>query len=517
MKGLVWVLLCFALTGLLPGGTSSEGALAAAPSPPKPKGEVVIAPHFTITPDFFDPIQTTGSSSQWTVYYALHDALIKSMPGNPMALSLAEKWSVSPDGKVYEFKIREGVKFHNGDPLTAEDVKFTFERFKGLFAESLKQKVARIEIVNPLLIRFVLKAAWPDFMTYYAGTAVTGANWIVPKNYIGKVGDVGFQKNPVGAGPYRFVRFKSGEELVLEAYEQYWRKMPNVKTIRMKLVPEASTRFAMVQTGEADISFYLKGALQHKARNDPKLQFSPSPSPSIFYLVPHDQWVPKSPWADVRVRKAVSLAMNRKMMVETTDYGAGITGGICPNDFLYTLRIEPDPYDPKKAKALLAEAGYPNGFDAGVLNGQSMFPETLDIIANYLQAVGVRVKVKKWEKAAYHTAMVKGQMTGLALDSTGAGGTAVTRLERAMDTMGKGRYPDIDALWEKQKTEVNEKKRTAMLHDIQRLMHEKMIFISLHHNSCPMAITLRVKDYCLQKAPGCWWPCPVEDITLAEK
>jgi ABC-type transport system substrate-binding protein len=164
----------------------------------------------------------------------------------------------------------------------------------------------------------------------------------------------------------------------------------------MKIVPEAATWLAMVQTGESDISFYLKGALQHKARTDPKLKFSPSPSPSVFYLVPHDQWNPKSPWSDLRVRKAVSLAMDRKMMVETTDFGAGIPGGISPNDFLYTLRLEPDPYDPKKAKALMAEAGYPNGFDAGTLSGQSTFPRRWTSSANICRRGPI--KIKKWKR-----------------------------------------------------------------------------------------------------------------------
>ena len=116
--------------------------------------------------------------------YALHDALVKPMPGNRMAPSLAESWSESPDKLTYEFKLRQGVKFHNGDPFTAEDVKFSFERAKGA---QLKQKVKEVVVVDPYTVRFVLNEPWPDFMTAY-GTLWSAAGWITPKNYFEKVG-----------------------------------------------------------------------------------------------------------------------------------------------------------------------------------------------------------------------------------------------------------------------------------------------------------------------------------------
>jgi peptide/nickel transport system substrate-binding protein len=184
------------------------------------------------------------------IYYALHDALVKPMPGQRMAPSLAESWSASPDGLAYEFVLRKGVKFHNGDLVTPEDIKFSFERYKGAAAQLLKQKVAAVEIVDPQRVRFRLKQPWPDFMTFY-GTPATGAGWIVPKKYVEKVGDDGFKKAPVGAGPYRFVSFTPGVELVLEANEHYWRKPPSVKTLRFRLlhwadddVPDRADRVA---------------------------------------------------------------------------------------------------------------------------------------------------------------------------------------------------------------------------------------------------------------------------------
>src|SRR5262249_22595935 len=193
-----------------------------------PGGRMLGAGPVTPAPTWFDPAETPGIATPFMILYALHDALVKPMPGNAMVPSLAESWSVSKDGLVYEFVLRPGVKFHNGDPVTADDVKFSFERYRGASSRLLKERVPVVDVVDARHVRFRLKEPWPDFMTYY-GSLVTGAGWVVPKKYLEKVGDDGFKKAPVGAGPYKFVSFNPGIELVLEANEQYWRKAPSVK------------------------------------------------------------------------------------------------------------------------------------------------------------------------------------------------------------------------------------------------------------------------------------------------
>ena len=202
-----------------------------------PAGQLTWAIHFTLAPTLFEPAETPGLITPFMFLYALHDAMVKPMPGKSMAPSLAESWSMSPDGLVYELVLRKGVKFHNGEPVTAEDVKFSFERYRGISAKLLKDRVAAVESPDAGRVRFRLKQAWPDFMTFYA-TPATGAAWIVPKKYVEKVGEEGFKKHPIGAGPYRFVSFNPGVELVLEAFDGYWRKTPNVKQLTFKAVPE---------------------------------------------------------------------------------------------------------------------------------------------------------------------------------------------------------------------------------------------------------------------------------------
>src|SRR5262245_3613848 len=200
-----------------------------------PEGQLTTAVHVSLAPAWFDPAETVGIITPFMFLYAIHDALVKSMPGNAMAPSLAESWTVSPDSLVYEFVLRKGTRFHNGDPVTPEDVKFSFERYRGAGAGPFKARIAGIDIVDAQRIRFRFKQPWPDFMTFY-GTPATGAGWIVPKKYVEKVGDDAFKKAPIGAGPYKFVSFTPGVELVLEAFDGYWRKTPSIKRLVFKSV-----------------------------------------------------------------------------------------------------------------------------------------------------------------------------------------------------------------------------------------------------------------------------------------
>src|SRR5262245_17752803 len=152
-----------------------------------PEGQLTWGVHVSLASTWFDPAETPGVITPFMFLYALHDGLVKPMPGNPMTPSLAETWSASQDGPTYEFVLRQGVKFHNGYLMTADDVKFSFERYKGAGASILKARVATVEVVDPHRIRFRLKQPWPDFMTFY-GTPATGAGWIVPRKYLERVG-----------------------------------------------------------------------------------------------------------------------------------------------------------------------------------------------------------------------------------------------------------------------------------------------------------------------------------------
>jgi peptide/nickel transport system substrate-binding protein len=165
-----------------------------------PAGEMVIAWHVTIAPAWFDPSTAPPQITPFGMLYAIHDALVRPLPGQKMGNSLAESWTESPDGLVYEFRLQPGLKFPNGDPVTAEDVRFSFDRYKGAGAGELHAQVETVDVVDPLTVRFRLKAPWPDFMTFY-GTTATAAGIVVPKQYLEQVGVDGLSSIPSAPVP----------------------------------------------------------------------------------------------------------------------------------------------------------------------------------------------------------------------------------------------------------------------------------------------------------------------------
>src|SRR3984893_11926277 len=198
MRRLVGVLVVIAvLLCLAPAGMAQSAA-------PAPAGQMTWAVHFTLAPRWLDPAETEGSITPFLTLYAVHDALLKPMPSGPSAPSLAESWSLSPNGLVYDFTLRANARFHNGERVTGEGVTISFERYRRANAATLREHVQEARVVDPRHGQFHLKEPWADFITYY-GTTATSAGWIVPKKYVEQVGDEGFKKAPIGAGPYRVV------------------------------------------------------------------------------------------------------------------------------------------------------------------------------------------------------------------------------------------------------------------------------------------------------------------------
>jgi peptide/nickel transport system substrate-binding protein len=491
--------------------------LGSSPSEAAPEGQMTWGVHVTLAPTWFDPAETPGIATPFMLLYALHDALVKPMPGNPAAPSLAESWSASKDGLVYEFVLRPGVKFHNGDLVTAEDVKFSFERYRGASAKLLKDRVAAVDVVDVHRVRFRLKEPWPDFMTYY-GSLTTGAGWIVPKKYVQQVGDDGFKKHPVGAGPYRFVSFTPGVELVMEAHEQYWRRVPSVKRLILKSAVDESTRLAMLKRGEADVVYLLQAELAEEVRRTSGLTLRPIPIVSTHWLAFVDQWDPKSPWADRRVRLAANHAMNRQAVNEALTLGfSRITWSIIPASFDFYWQPPAYAYDPAKAKQLLAEAGYPTGFDAGDLWCEPATATMSEALTSYLQAVGIRVKLRPLERAAFFKGYQEKKLRNIVYTITGAFGNAATRLETFVASGGPyvyGSYPDIDGLYREQAGELDRKRREAMLHRIQQLIHDKAMYAPVWELGFIHAQGPRVAESGLGLITGWAFSAPYEDLRL---
>jgi peptide/nickel transport system substrate-binding protein len=445
-----------------------------------PDGHLTWAAPFSILPTLFDPAEYQGSISSMMTFYALHDALLKPMPGQAMAPGLAESWSATPDGLTYEFLLRKNVKFHNGDVMTAHDVKFSFERYRGTAVKRLKEKVAAVEIVDLHRVRIRLKEPWPDFMTFF-GTPATGAAWIVPKGYVERVGEEGFKKAPVGAGPYRFVSFTPGVELVLEAHTGFWRKVPAVKRLVFRSVPDDSTRLTMLKRGEVDIAYNLRGPLAEEVQRTPGLKLTRALLAATFWIeFATGQWDARSPWHDRRVRLAAALAIDRQAINQAETLGfSRAAASIIPTGFEFAWPAPAISYDPARSRKLLAEAGYPNGFDAGEYACDMSFASLGEAVINYLGAIGIRARLRPLERVAFMKYVQEKKTTHLLQAASSSFGNAVTRIERHMASGGDlafGSYPEIDELFQQQAREPDRGKREALLHRIQRIAYERVMF-----------------------------------------
>jgi peptide/nickel transport system substrate-binding protein len=485
----------------------------AAPEP----GTLAIGVHVTLVNRWLDPGEAEGLITPYMVFYILHDALVKPMPGNLYTPSLAESWTLSKDGLTYEFVLRKNAKFHNGDPVTADDVKFTFERYKGSGAKLLKEKVKEIVVVAPNRVRIVLKEQWPDFMAFY-GTSATGAGWIVPKKYIERVGEDAYRKAPVGAGPFKFAAFNPGIELVLEAFPEYWRKAPHVKKIVMKSIPDESTRAAALKTGEVDLAYLFGGPIATELKRSPGIRIVAPILYGVYWLDFLDQWDTKSPLNDRRVRLAASHAIDRKGINEVEMLGLGrTTGSFVPPEFEFSLKIEPPAFDARRAKQLLTEAGYPNGFDAGDLTPLPPYTSLGEEVSNYLATVGIKTRVRTMERAAFLSSWREKKLKGLLIGATGAAGNAAARLEPFVTKNGLyayGVYPDVEDMFHRQNRELDRKQREAQLHQIQKLVAERVLTAPIFQQAFLCGVGARVDEAGAGLIQGFPYSAPAEDLKL---
>ena len=492
--------------------------LAVSPPPTfAAEGELRWALHVTLAAKWLDPAETEAFNTPYMVMYAVHDALVRPMPGGALTPNLAESWSESRDHLTYTFNLRQNARFHNGEPVTAEDVKFSFERYRGASATLLKSKVKEVQAVSPSQVRIVLKEPWPDFMTFY-GTTATGAGWIVPKKYVEKVGEDGFLKAPVGAGPYKVVSLKPGVELMLEAFEGYWRKAPSVKRLVMRSIVDEATRAAALRAGEVDIAYLLTGPT---AESIQKLSGYKVVAPLLsgaFWLELPDQWDPKSPWADRRVRLAASHAIDRAAVNKAETLGfSRLTGNMVPRIFQFAVPYEPPAYDPDRAKKLMAEAGYANGFDGGEFYPFPPYNSMGEAIQGYLQAVGIRTRARVMERAAYFAAWREKKLKGVILVVSAAYGNTATRLEPYVTRDGiyaYGSNPEVDDLFVQQSREGDAKKREALLHRIQKIIHDQVINVPIYDLAFIWGVGPRVEESGAGLIPGYAYSAPMEDVRV---
>jgi peptide/nickel transport system substrate-binding protein len=379
------------------------------------KGQVVYASGY---PSFYqrggDPANHYGGNGPLiatTVFEGMVDmgVRLETLP------AVAKSWRIAPDWSYIDFELNQGIKFHNGDPLTAEDVKFSYEthmrpELKQVLGVTYNARIKNIEVQGPYKVRFNLKMPAPDLIKRFWWNGA-----IMPKKYREKVGDEGFADKPIGSGPFKWVDYKQDQYFTMEAVPNHHRKTPEFKILKIVYVPDNATRLAMLQAGEADI-VTLAGQHIPQIKADPRFKLVQVKHIIGATLAFCDFMFPdeKSPFMDIRVREAASLAIDRKGICAKILFGGAEPYGevISPYTMGWDSSIKPDPYDPEKAKQLLAKAGYPNGFKTSITIGQGAL-YWVEAIASNLSEVGIKAEIKILEGAALYDAYAGKKLRGL--------------------------------------------------------------------------------------------------------
>ena len=492
--------------GLIIGGTASvaqllAGGLAQAQGGTQAKGKFTLAWHVAMAPRWLDPLEHDGAATPDNFLMALHDALIKNsgtaLYDHP---SLAESYDFAKDAKSCIFKLRAGTKFHNGEPVTPEDVKFSYENYRGALASALKAKTQGVEIVDRLTVKFHFNAPFLDFPLLVGSSNVCGAGWVVPAKYYQEVGPDMFKRRPIGAGPYKVINQEAGVKIEMEAFADYYRPV-HIKHFTIIAVPEAATRLAMLERGEADIIYFVPGELLERVQKNPKLMLAPVLSASFWLEFPGFQ-DPKNPFHDKRVREAVSLTLDRPAVNEAESAGLGRnSGNWINNDVQYAIEAPEFKRDVARAKRLLAEAGHPNGFAVDWLTALPPFHSRAERIISQLQEVGIRAKMQVMERGAFlqRTRQGLAQWPGVQIILQGAriGGSWSNWYESFF--MGGGHnaadriaVAELDAKYQIYVASIDPVERESLAAEIQRAILDNFYLVPVFRHAVAAAIGPRI-------------------------
>ena len=465
------------------------------------KGKMVLAWHTNIAARWLDPQQHDGTASPDNFIMALQDALIKNFRevryDHP---ALAESYDFAEDARSATFRLRPGIKFHDGSPVTPADAKWSYENYHGAWGELLHKNTQGVELVDDQTIRFHFNNPFLDFPILFGTANVCGAGWVVPAKYYQQVGRDGFMQKPIGAGPYKLVSQQPGVRLDFEAFEDYYRPV-GVQQLTMLSVPEAATRVAMLERGEADIIYNVPGELIDRVRSNPKLVLAPVVSANFWLEFPGFQ-DPKNPFHDKRVRQAVSLAIDRAAINQAECDGLGAVDGNWINDDVeYGMPWPKWEHNIAKAKELLAQSGHPEGFDVAWLTPIPDYYSRGERIVSQLQAIGIRCRMQTMERGVFLKRLQSGlkEWPGvqIILDAARVGGTWSNWYDSFMRCGGfNGRdrncVPELDAKFDKYLASADRTERENLATEIQREILENYYFVPVFRHAAMQAIGPRI-------------------------
>ncbi|MFT4267534.1 MAG: glutathione ABC transporter substrate-binding protein GsiB [Xenophilus sp.] len=357
--------------------------------------DVVVAVHSSFTTT--DPYDANDTLSQ-AVAKSFYQGLFGFDKDMKMVPVLAEGYTVSRDGLVYTVKLRTGIKFHDGTDFNAEAVKANFDRVTNpdnkLKRYNLYKNIAKTEAVDATTVRFTLKEPFSPFINSLAHPSAV----IISPAALAKYGSKDIAQHPVGTGPFKFVEWKPTDYLKVAKFDGYWKKgYPKVDSITWRPVVDNNTRAAMMQTNEAHFAFPMPPEAAATLQGKPSLEVTSAPSIIHRYISMNTL---QKPFDNPKVREAVNYAINKEALAKVAFSGYAIPAdGVLPKGVQYNTKLGPWPYDPKKARELLKEAGYPNGFESTLwsANNYSTAQKVIQFVQQQLAQVGIKVQVQALE------------------------------------------------------------------------------------------------------------------------
>jgi len=439
-----------------------------------------------------------ASTTAWQMY----DSLVWTGEGGTIVPQLAERWEASDDGLEYTFYLREDVVFHNGEPFNADAVVFNWERVIASDFEYAYhwQTAIAVETVDEYTVKAILEEPNALFLSTVAD------NWaMIPPGYFAEVGQEGFNEHPMGTGPFKFVEWKKGDHITMEANLDYWRGAPKIETVIFRPIPESATRVAAIQTGEVDIVTRLSSEEAQSLVGLENVKVIKYPVARIYYIAFNNLTTGlDQPTMDAKVRQAMNYAVDVDTIIDALfdGFAEPASGYIASGELGYGA-VEPFGNDPDKAMALLTEAGYPDGFAMEMAcpsGAYTHFEEVCEAIVGYLGDVGIDVTLEVMESGQYWDLESNKELPPLFGDSWSAtGGEAFRRLTGALGgfdaSYSAWSDPEIDRLLDEIQATPDQDERAALYEELQEYMQEDPPFIYLYQPVAFEAINTRVQGY----------------------
>ena len=417
--------------------------------------------------------------------------------------NLAESWRTLND-TTWQFKLKHNVKFHNGEPFDAAAVKFSVERMlnpkQGAPGRTSIATIDHVDVIDAYTVNVVTKAPFP-LLPVRMSPGHCGTVGIVPPKYLAQVGDAGFAVKPVGTGPYKFVEWVKDDRLVLEANKDYHRGAPAIDRLIFRPVPELTTRVAALVSGQADLVSDIPPDQTGKIQASGNAHVEISTLGGFVIMVKMTNYLMPGPWTDVRVRRAINYAIDMDTIIKTVLEGYGTVLGVPleKEAFGFNPNIKWYGYDPERAKALLREAGYPNGFEMTLHAPNRRYMNDIEVMqamAQMLGKVGIKAKVEVWEQSIYTTKWRKRELLPAYMVAWGGAGVfdgdLLSSSVHSKSALAIFKNEALDKMLEDAQATNDPERRKAIYWKAQELIYEEAPIIKAYQQAHIFGVSNRL-------------------------